>query len=146
MPLRDFPGGPLVKTPHFHCRGCEFNLSSGKFHMLCRAAKKNQKVPFYVSYPFFYWIFCLCHTDVQKCFEYSDIYILSVICVANIIFHPAFPLYSNGDFARTKFLNFKVIKLINCVIYISTFYFFLRIFSCPEIMNMFSLHLASKVL
>ena len=21
----DFPGGPAVKTPHFHCRGHEFN-------------------------------------------------------------------------------------------------------------------------
>jgi len=22
---KDFPGGPLVKTPHFHCRGRRFN-------------------------------------------------------------------------------------------------------------------------
>ena len=22
---RDFPGGPVVKTPHFQCRGCEFD-------------------------------------------------------------------------------------------------------------------------
>ena len=22
---RDIPGGPVVKTPHFQCRGCEFN-------------------------------------------------------------------------------------------------------------------------
>ena len=23
--LRDFPGGPVVKTLHFHCRGHRFN-------------------------------------------------------------------------------------------------------------------------
>ena len=25
----DFPGGPVVKTPHFHCRGCRFDPLSG---------------------------------------------------------------------------------------------------------------------
>ena len=25
----DFPGGPVVKTLCFHCRGCGFNPSSG---------------------------------------------------------------------------------------------------------------------
>ena len=23
---KDFPGGPVVKAPHFHCRGCGFGL------------------------------------------------------------------------------------------------------------------------
>ena len=27
--VRDFPGGPVVKTPHFHCRGCRFHPWSG---------------------------------------------------------------------------------------------------------------------
>ena len=27
--LGDFPGRPVVKTPHFHCRGCGFNPWSG---------------------------------------------------------------------------------------------------------------------
>ena len=27
---RDFPGGPVVKTPHFHCRGSRFDPCSGK--------------------------------------------------------------------------------------------------------------------
>ena len=27
--LRDFPGGPVVKTAHFHCRGCRFDPWSG---------------------------------------------------------------------------------------------------------------------
>ena len=39
---RDFPGGPVVKTPCFHCREHGFNLRSGKFHMLHGAAKKKK--------------------------------------------------------------------------------------------------------
>ena len=27
--LRNFPGGPVVKTPHFQCRGHGFNPLSG---------------------------------------------------------------------------------------------------------------------
>ena len=27
--IKDFPGCPLVKTPHFHCRGYRFNPWSG---------------------------------------------------------------------------------------------------------------------
>ena len=27
---RDFPGGPMVKTPGFHCRDCVFNPWLGK--------------------------------------------------------------------------------------------------------------------
>ena len=38
----DFPSGPVVKTPRFHFRGHGFNPWSGKFHMLCGVAKKNQ--------------------------------------------------------------------------------------------------------
>ena len=26
----DFPGGPVVKIPFLHCRGCRFDLWSGK--------------------------------------------------------------------------------------------------------------------
>ena len=26
----DFPGGPVVKTPSFHCKGCRFDPWSGK--------------------------------------------------------------------------------------------------------------------
>ena len=26
---RDFPGGPVVKTPCFQCRGCRFSPCSG---------------------------------------------------------------------------------------------------------------------
>ena len=29
QPTRDFPGGPVVKTPRFHCRGRKFNPWSG---------------------------------------------------------------------------------------------------------------------
>ena len=27
--MRDFPGGPVIKTPHFQCRGCGFNPGQG---------------------------------------------------------------------------------------------------------------------
>ena len=29
--FQDFPGGPMVKTPRFHCKGCRFDPWSGKF-------------------------------------------------------------------------------------------------------------------
>ena len=42
----NFPGGPVVKTPHFHCKGHGFNPSSPwseKFHMPYGATKKQTK-------------------------------------------------------------------------------------------------------
>ena len=40
----DFSGRPLVKTPHFHCRGCRFSPWSGdKSHMLDSVAKNKTK-------------------------------------------------------------------------------------------------------
>ena len=39
----DFPGGPVVKTLRFHCRGHRIDPGSGKFHMPCGAAKKKRK-------------------------------------------------------------------------------------------------------
>ena len=39
----DFPGGPGVKTPCFHCRGHGFDPWTGKFLMPhCVAKKKNK--------------------------------------------------------------------------------------------------------
>ena len=32
---RDFPGGPVVKTPHFHCRGSRFDPCSGNSDPAC---------------------------------------------------------------------------------------------------------------
>ena len=40
---QDFPGGPVVKTLCFHCRGHGFDPWSGKFHMPCGATKKLKK-------------------------------------------------------------------------------------------------------
>ena len=39
---RDFPGGPVVKTLHFHCRGCSFDPSSAEIrsHMICGGTRK----------------------------------------------------------------------------------------------------------
>ena len=37
------PGGPVVRTLCFHCRGHEFHLWLEDPHMLCGAAKKKQK-------------------------------------------------------------------------------------------------------
>ena len=44
---RDFPGGPVVKTPRFHCRERRFNPWSGNQDPTCRAGcsqKKKTKV------------------------------------------------------------------------------------------------------
>ena len=40
-PSWDFPGGPVVKTPHFHCRGFGFHPWSGILHALLHGRKKK---------------------------------------------------------------------------------------------------------
>lgn len=40
--LVDFPDGPELKTPYFHCRGRGFDPWSGKFHMY--GVNKNKKL------------------------------------------------------------------------------------------------------
>ena len=52
----DFPGDPVVKTPHFQWKGHGFNLWSGKFYVLSNAVKKR-KQKFYVCESFFLIIF-----------------------------------------------------------------------------------------
>ena len=39
----DFSGSPVVKIPHFHCRGPQVRSLVGKlrFHMLCKAVKNK---------------------------------------------------------------------------------------------------------
>ena len=39
----DFPGGPVVKTLCFHCRGRGFDPWLGKFRIPHRVAKKKKK-------------------------------------------------------------------------------------------------------
>ena len=39
----DFPGFPVIKTLHFHCRGYTFNPWWAKFHMLWGLEKKKKK-------------------------------------------------------------------------------------------------------
>ena len=40
----EFPGGPVVKTPCFHCRGHGFDhWLGGKNNPTCHMAKKNPK-------------------------------------------------------------------------------------------------------
>ena len=41
-PDRDFPGGPVVKTPCFQCRGRGFDPWSGNSDPTCGTAKKTQ--------------------------------------------------------------------------------------------------------
>ena len=41
--LLDFPGGPEVKTLHFHCMGHRLDPWSGKFHMPHGMAKKKKR-------------------------------------------------------------------------------------------------------
>ena len=42
---KDFPGGPVVKTPRFQCRGRGFDPWSGELrsHVPCGVAKKKKK-------------------------------------------------------------------------------------------------------
>ena len=41
--LRDIPGGPVVKTLHFHSKGHRFNLWSGNYDLLCLMAQPKKK-------------------------------------------------------------------------------------------------------
>ena len=41
--VQDFPSGPVVKTPRFHCRGNGLDPWLGKFHTPQSAAKKKKK-------------------------------------------------------------------------------------------------------
>ena len=40
---RGFPGGPVFKTLYFHCSGCEFDPSLGKFHTRYNQRKEERK-------------------------------------------------------------------------------------------------------
>ena len=40
--IQGFPGGLVVKTLGFHCKGHRFDPWSGKFHMLRGVAKKER--------------------------------------------------------------------------------------------------------
>ena len=43
---RDFPGGPVVKTPHFHCRGVGSTPGRGaKIPHAARCCQKKKKNP-----------------------------------------------------------------------------------------------------
>ena len=39
--FREFPAGPVVRTPNFHCKRHRFDLQSGKFHTLWSQKKKK---------------------------------------------------------------------------------------------------------
>ena len=39
----DFPGGPVVRTLHFQCRGHRFNPWLGDLPISCCVAKKKKK-------------------------------------------------------------------------------------------------------
>ena len=52
--IEDFPGGPVVKTPGFHCRGCGFYPWWGK---LCMPWGVGPPPTLNVLYP---WTLCLC--------------------------------------------------------------------------------------
>ena len=43
--VREFPGGPVVRTPRFHCRGLRFHPWFGELrpHKLCGVAKREKK-------------------------------------------------------------------------------------------------------
>ena len=52
----DFPGFPVIKTLHFHCRGYTFNPWWAKFHMLWGAAKKKKTYSKYWRGKNIFWL------------------------------------------------------------------------------------------
>ena len=49
MGWRDFPGGPVVKTPHFHCQGLRFSSWLGTWDPASSAAKEKYRFPTPIS-------------------------------------------------------------------------------------------------
>ena len=48
--FRDFPGGPVVKNPCFHCKGCRFTLVMElRSSIPCSVTKKTQNFPIIIS-------------------------------------------------------------------------------------------------
>ena len=45
----DFPGGPVVRTLHFQCRGHRFNPWLGDLPISCCVAKKKKKENLFIS-------------------------------------------------------------------------------------------------
>ena len=41
LKARGFPGSPVVKTPHFNCRGCGFHPWSGNSQPAVRCSQKK---------------------------------------------------------------------------------------------------------
>ena len=41
--LAELPGGPVVKTPCFHCRGHRFNPWSGNYDPACPKARPKKR-------------------------------------------------------------------------------------------------------
>lgn len=47
---QDFPSGPVVKTPGFHCRGCRFNSCSRNKDLACRTMQPPPKKVYFSPY------------------------------------------------------------------------------------------------
>ena len=41
--VSDLPGGPMIKTPRFHCRGHGFDPWSGKFRLPLQCGQKRKE-------------------------------------------------------------------------------------------------------
>lgn len=59
---REYPGGPVLRTSHFDCRGCRFNCLLGKIAQ-ARQQKSNQKDERFKSklwngHKMFKWVTC----------------------------------------------------------------------------------------
>ena len=74
-PRLGFPGGPGVKTLHFHCRGCGFHPWSRMFHMQYGVVKKKEPRPKCASFPSVYapvlsawtsWLMVQTRSDVWR--------------------------------------------------------------------------------
>ena len=60
VPTREFPGGPVVRTPrfHFHCRGPELDPSSRELRSckLCSVAKKKERKKYQLNFHCSQWV------------------------------------------------------------------------------------------
>ena len=80
--MRDFPGGPGVKTPCFQRREHSFDIWSGKFCMLCmhkkgrgrgggRAKLETKQVVWQWQWVFVFWVFCFCFNCIGSSLQSS---------------------------------------------------------------------------
>ena len=84
----DFPGGPVVKTLRFHCRGHRIDPGSGKFHMPCGAAKKKKKKRFSFAgqKEFCRWMVMMVVYNNMNVLNIPELYALKMVKMVNSLY------------------------------------------------------------